>query len=324
MIANKTPQAVVIALSLGIAAICFASSPADAKSSSKANKENKTVSVKQSKSEKSSQTNDSALHGQISKITKALSDSDAKAMAALWTEDGTYIDDEGAVFKGRAAIQDCFADAFKEVGRPQLDLVNESMRFLSDSVALSEGVVRVKTTGAGSSSTRYSIVFVKQNGNWLISSATETPMTAEDVNPLDELSWLIGDWTAEKNGGTVHMKAEWAGGKNFITLNYETKKSQDSKPVQSRQIIGWDPRTDQPISWHFDSTGGFGFGHWVKNGKRWEIETSGVERDGSTSNATNVMALDDNNSFMWQSLNRNVDGVTFTDTAPLKIQRAVK
>ncbi|MBX9668332.1 MAG: SgcJ/EcaC family oxidoreductase [Candidatus Obscuribacterales bacterium] len=323
MIANKMPKAAVVALSLGVAALCFAANAADAKSTGKAEKKNKTASAKQLKSDGSSQTAQAAVHGQLFKITKALSDVDAKAMAALWTEDGTYVDEDGAVFKGRAAVQDCFTEAFKEGGKPQLELVNDSLRLLSDSVALSEGVVRIKAKGT--SETRYSIVFVKQNGTWLISSATETPMAAAaEVNPLEQLAWLVGDWTGEKNGGTVQMKAEWAANKNFITCTYETKKSNDGKPVQSRQVIGWDPRNDQPISWNFDSNGGFGLGLWVKNGKRWEIAVSGVERDGSTSSATNVMSVDDSNGFVWQSLNRSVDGVAFTDTAPLKIRRAAK
>ncbi|MDZ4837667.1 MAG: SgcJ/EcaC family oxidoreductase [Candidatus Melainabacteria bacterium] len=325
MIANKMPKAAVIALSVGIATLCFASNPADAKSSNKANKETKTTSTKPLKSDKPSQTSDAAVHAQLSKITKALADADAKAMADLWTEDGTYVDEDGVVFKGRAAVQDCFEDAFKDTDRPHLEVVNNSLRFLSDTVSLSEGVIRVKGVSAGASETHYSIVFVKQSGNWLISSATETPMVATaEANPLEDLSWLIGDWSGEKNGGTVQMKAEWAGNKNFISCTFETKKSQDAKSVQSRQIIGWDPHTYQPISWNFDSTGGYGMGRWVKNGKRWEIEVSGVERDGSTSTATNVMALEGSNGFLWQSLNRSVDGVAFTDTAPLKIQRAVK
>ncbi len=324
MIAYKMPKAAVVALSLGVAALCIASNPADAKATGKAEKKNKTASAKQLKSD-GSQIVQAAVHGQLSKITKALADLDAKSMAALWTEDGTYIDEAGAVFKGRVAIHDCFAETFNAGDRPQLELVNDSLRLLSDGVALSEGVVRIKGFAKGSSETRYSIVFVKQNGNWLISSATETPVTsAAEGNPLEELAWLVGDWTGEKNGGTVEMKAEWAANKNFITCTYETKKSNAGKSVQSRQVIGWDPRNDQPISWNFDSNGGFGLGLWVKNGKRWEISVSGVERDGSTSSATNVMAVDDSNNFVWQSLNRSVDGVAFTDTAPLKIRRAAK
>ncbi len=324
MIANKMPKVAVIALS--IASLCLASNTAEAKSKEKSNKADKAVSVKQSKSDKSIPSNDAALRNQVSQITKALSDGNAKTMAALWTTDGTYIDEDGAIYKGRAAIEERFADVFKQAGRPSLELVSETQNFITDNIALSEGIVRIKSgLAVGNAETRFSIVFVKQDGGWLIKSATETPLAATAiVNPLEELSWIIGEWAAERNGGSVRMKAEWAANKNFITCYYETKKSQDAKPTLSKQVIGWDPRNDQPISWHFDSTGGFGLGHWVKSGKRWEIEASGVERDGSSSLATNIMTPSDKDSFVWQSLNRSVDGVSFTDTAPLKIQRTAK
>ncbi|MBX9688454.1 MAG: hypothetical protein K2X27_17220, partial [Candidatus Obscuribacterales bacterium] len=126
---------------------------------------------------------------------------------------------------------------------------------------------------------------------------------------------------AENAGGSVQMKADWAANKNFITCKYELKKAADSPVLESRQVIGWDPRSEQPISWHFDSNGGFGWGNWVKKDKQWLVDASGIERDGSSSSATNTITITDKDNFSFQSTNRSVNGVGFNDTLPLKVHR---
>lgn len=169
------------------------------------------------------------------------------------------------------------------------------------------------------------MIFVKQNGQWLISNATETPLIARgNTEPLNQLSWLIGEWSAEQSGGSVHMKAEWAANKNFIACQYQVQKSADSPKLESRQLIGWDPRSEQPISWHFDSSGGFGYGTWLKKDKQWMVNATGVDRDGSTTNALNVLSIADPDNFSWQSTNRSINGIVVNDTAPLKVHRVTR
>lgn len=317
MSASKMPKIALIAVTLGIISIsCQPMSLAagDSKSSSKAK-------VSDNAAQKDA---NSAINAQFAALSKAIADGDAKAVSAMWTEDGDYIDQDGGVTKGKAAIEKRFSVLFTQNGKQFLDLVPDSVRSLSNDVVVSEGTVRRKDAST-KPETRFSMVFLKQNGSWLISSATETPLVVDSsVDPLKDLSWLVGDWSAENNGGSVHMKAEWAANKNFITCKYEIKKSADSPTVESRQVIGWDPRTEQPISWHFDATGGFGYGNWVKKDRQWLVDATGVDRDGSTTSATNVLSISDPNSFSYQSVNRSINGVGFNDTVPLKVQRVVK
>lgn len=268
-------------------------------------------------------SDDEAITLQLQALSDSLAQGNAKAVAALWAEDGNYIDDDGLEFKGRAAVEKRFAEVFSSDGKPQIECVNNSTRTLAPGVILAEGVVRRKgVRSEAPPETRYSMVFVKRDGAWLITSASERPFVAgPPQNPLKPLSWMVGEWSAEENGGYVHMKADWVANGNFITCQYETKKSADAQPVDSRQVIGWDPRTGLPVSWHFDSDGGFGYGDWVRKDNKWMVNATGVERDGSITTATNVMSVADPNSFSWQSLNRRVNGIVFADTAPLKVQR---
>jgi hypothetical protein len=71
----------------------------------------------------------------------------------------------------------------------------------------------------------------------------------------------------------------------------------------------------------FDSEGGFGTDVWTLDGKHWAIEANGVHRDGSTTEATNILTPVDANTYTWQSTHRTVDEVSVPDTAELKVVR---
>lgn len=325
MIASKTTSPTIkLALTLlciSLLQVSPALSPiADAKSKNKSKGATATTVVSQSGDD------EAQVRAQIASLAKALEAADAKALATIWTEDGNYVTDAGVEYKGRAALEKRFGDVFTTEGKQLVDFVTGSSRLLSPGVMLVEGVVRRKGAPAEADpETRYSMVFVKRGDVWLISTAGERPFAAADTkNPLQALSWMIGDWSADKDGGFVHMKAEWAANNNFINCTYETKKSANDAVVDSRQVIGWDPRTGQPVSWHFDSNGGFGHGDWLKKDNQWLVKATGVDRDGDITTATNVISESGPNSFSWQSIDRSVNGVVFGDTVPLKVQRVTK
>jgi uncharacterized protein (TIGR02246 family) len=268
----------------------------------------------------------SAIKNQISALSSSLVSGDGKSVAFLWTEDGSYTDSDGNVVQGRDAIEKRFSAQFRENGKPAYELTPQTIRFLSATVAESEGTVRRKEGPSTQPETRYSMVFVKQHGDWLIASATETAITATELTShetLADLSWLIGAWKAERNGATARMKAEWASDKNFIRCTYEIKKP-DQPLMVDFQVIGWDPLKNQIVSWLFNSNGGVGHGAWYRKGSKWIVESDGVERDGSTCVAINVIEPTDPNTFVWESLNRSVDGIALGDTLPLKIERIVQ
>ena len=74
------------------------------------------------------------------------------------------------------------------------------------------------------------------------------------------------------------------------------------------QIVGWDPAAKQIRSWVFDSDGGFGEGKWTKKDQRWYIQATGTLPDGSKTSAVNIITYVDENTFTWQSVNREAGG----------------
>lgn len=323
MIATKRPGFTVILLScisvLQLTVLPLSS--ADAKTKVKSSKPSVTV-----QSTTTETTDEAAVRAQLDLLQKYLAEGNADALASLWTVDGNYINDAGVTFNGRDALTKKFGDVFATEGKQLVTFVSTSTRTLSPGVVVAEGLVKRQGAGADAApETRFSMVFVKRDGGWWISQANEQPYIAQtSFNPLKFLSWMVGDWKAEKDGGFVRMKADWVANGNFLSLQYQIKQSASAPEVDSRQVIGWDPRTGQPISWHFDSNGGFGYGDWIKKDNQWMVRATGVERDGSISTATNVMSAISPNSFNWQSVSRSVNGIAFSDTSPLKIERVVK
>lgn len=286
----------------------------------------KAEPARSSKSEAASASSDvGAVKERLAAISKAASEGDSKLVGTLWTEDATYTDEDGKIAQGRDAIQKHFADAFALRGKQQLTLEPGTVKQLAPNVVTCEGIVQRQagSTGAWPVS-RFNMVLVKQGGQWLVSMATEAPVESARTNYdyLRQLSWLIGDWEAERQGASVHMKAEWRGNRNFIFCTYESKKPGQEVQIDT-QLIGWDPRSQQPVSWSFDCTGGFGQGAWERRGDQWVVDVSGVQAGGNSTHSTNIIAKNEG-GFSWQSTNRSVDGLALADTEPLAIRRVTR
>jgi uncharacterized protein (TIGR02246 family) len=312
MISRKISRALSVAL--GAFAFSFCAITAEAKL---------PKSTAQHSAQSASKNDDALIREQVLALENYLAKGDTVGLSNMWTIDGNYVDEDGNEFKGRTDLVKRFSKVFLEAGPQRVQLVPEEIRLLSSNVGTVDGVVRRKDEEKAPPQTRYTMVFVKQKGTWLISSATETPIeSAEEPShdTLNDLSWLIGDWKSERNGASVNMRADWTIGKNFIRCDYLVKKP-DAPPVMYVQVIGFDPRKEQLISWNFDASGGFGSGVWFKKDKKWIVESVATERDGSSSRAINVIEPKDPNSFLWQSVNRSVDGVALADMGPLTVER---
>src|SRR5262245_28581417 len=57
-------------------------------------------------------TDEALIRKQAADFVRAFNKGDAKTLAALWTEEGEYIDDDGTTYRGRAAIEEVYADFF--------------------------------------------------------------------------------------------------------------------------------------------------------------------------------------------------------------------
>jgi uncharacterized protein (TIGR02246 family) len=253
---------------------------------------------------------------------KAFNAGDAKAVAALWTEDGELIDAEGKVTRGREAIAKEFADSFAQQPGMTMDISTESVRFVGTDVAIESGTMRVKpATGAPVRIGQYHTVHVEKDGQWRMASVQESQHApTSNYEYLRDLEWLIGSWTGQNDERIVETAYAWTANKNFIHRTYTVKIS--GKTTHSgHEIIGWDPTVGTNKSWLFDSEGGFGTYVWSHDGQHWAIEAKGVHRDGSQTEATNILTPVDANTYTWQSTHRTRNEVSLPDTAELKVVR---
>lgn len=262
----------------------------------------------------------------IKKITAeyaaAFNAGDAKKAAALWTTDGEYVDADGEVQTGRAAIEKGLAELFKANQKLTAEVRVESVRPLGRGTATVEGSVRVKGPGddAGTES-RYTALHVLEDGQWHAASVREwVPDPTTAVTP-QQLEWMIGTWSA-KGENDVTITFAWDESKVFINGTYTTTK--DGKTVSTgKQVIGKNP-TGGLRSWTFDSSGTTSDGLWVRDGSRWVCEASGVLPDGTTITSLNVVVPLGPDAFTWQTTDRAADDVPLPALPPVKVTRVKK
>ena len=101
------------------------------------------------------------------------------------------------------------------------------------------------------------------------------------------------------------------GGK-FLVLNYTVEKGSE-EVVAVNQVIGLDPSNGHVRSWVFDTRGGFGEGIWTRHGDTWIVESSGYTADGRAGSGTHKWTLVDENTFTFQSLDREIGGHSMPD-----------
>src|SRR5438309_664474 len=193
-----------------------------------------------------------AIRKQTAALVKAFNKGDAKALATLWTEEGEYIDDDGTSFRGRAAIEATYAAFYTNNPKARLEVDIDSIRFVSKDNAIEEGYAKAQI-GKAESSSRYSILHVREGSKWSMAVVREWP---GQETALRDIDWLIGTWASKTDNAYVRTTYEWDEGKKFIRGRF-TIKAKDNV-LSGTQMIGLDPRTGKLRSWIFEAEGGFG------------------------------------------------------------------
>jgi uncharacterized protein (TIGR02246 family) len=260
---------------------------------------------------------EAAIRKTTAEFIKLVEKGDAKAVAASWTEDGEYINDDGTTIRGRAAIEDAYAKAFAKKKNPKLEITIESIRFPSKDTAIEEGYARTYRDGSDNpTASRYSVLHVREGGKWLMALLREWP---DEGVALRDLDWIIGTWEAKVEGADVRTTYEWDAKKNGIHCRITIKGK--GRDVSATQVLLKDPRSGNLRSWIFLDDGGFGEGAWTRDGKRWVIEASGVQADGGELTATNILTPVDKDTFVWQSNERTLDDEELPSIPPVKVTR---
>src|SRR5262249_43972568 len=203
-----------------------------------------------------------------------------------------------------------------------------SVKFLRPEVAMIDGELQITAADGTRDSNRYAVVWVKSGDKWLISSARDLPAELDEAPSLTypqlkSLEWLVGDWADDGGKGAVQVKVRWAPNKSFLVMDYEVKQ-EGADPMLVTQRIGWDPVNDKVRSWVFDSTGGFGEGNWQRDGNKWVVGASGILADGGIGGATNIYQFKDENTFLYRSVDREVDGQPVADVEVKFVRKTAK
>jgi uncharacterized protein (TIGR02246 family) len=260
-----------------------------------------------------------AIRKASAELTRALEKGDAKALAALWTEEGEYVGGDGTNVRGRAALEAAYTKFFAKNRDVKAETNIDAIRFVGRDSAIEEGFAHVrkgKGKGEEPAASRYSILYAREDGNWRIALLREWP---DEGVTLRDLDWLVGTWAAKTEDGEVRTTYEWDENKVFLRARITIKEA--DRTVTATQTIGKDPRTGGLRSWLFGSDGGFGEAVWSLDGKRWVMEATGVTPDGGEMTATNVLTPIDKDSFSWQSIDRALDGEALPNIAPVKVTR---
>src|SRR5262249_37729462 len=164
------------------------------------------------------------------RFVEAYNRRDADAIAALFTDDARIFDDEGRVTEGRPAIRARFADSFETDEGLTLRLEPGTIRFLTDDVAVEDGVaVASPAPGSGDETggrdgaaeerrSASTATHIRRGGNWLtaeVHDRAEGPADDGDF-ALDELAWLAGEWVDEDDAGVVQTSCRLSGDRKYL------------------------------------------------------------------------------------------------------------
>ncbi len=263
-----------------------------------------------------------AIRANIDAYVAAYNRGDAKAVAAYWSDTAEWISPSGERFEGKQAIERELQTLFAENKGVRIEVIRPSIRLISPDVAVEEGTVRVLRPEEPANDSTYLAVDVKKNGQWKLDTVreTEVPEAAPTASPLQDLAWLVGEWTDAGGQAIGATAVKWTKNNSFLSYSFKVSPP-GMDDLEGTLIIGWDPAAGTIRSWMFDSDGGFGEGAWSKKGNSWVVKFHQVLPDGRKASATNIYTIVDNNTFMWKSVGREVDGQYLPNVDEVKMVR---
>ena len=240
-----------------------------------------------------------------------------------WSPEGVYTSRAtGEQIVGRDAMAEEFAALFANEDAPTLAVATQSIEFISPNVALERGTA---TTSRGEDDvveSNYSVVYVQQDGAWLIDRVTEDeiPIQFSSYEHLQDLEWLIGEWLDEGQGFAIEIDCQWTRNQNFISRKYKILGENEIES-SGLQIIGWDPQQKQIRSWLFDSNGAVVTGTWTKRDDRWIVSSVATLADGGRGSFTSIFRPLQDGNYTWQKINQAIDGALLPNIQETTVRR---
>ena len=249
----------------------------------------------------------------------AFNKGDAKSIATMWTQNGESREADGHSLVGRAAIEKAFADFFTDNAGAKIEVLVKSVRFPAKELAVEEGLLR-QSRGAKEmpTTTSYVAIHVREDGQWRIALSSESGVGQDR---LEDLDWLLGDWTTKVREETVKMSFARDPAKPLVTATI-TRSALGRDTVSGRIRIAFDPETGQIRSWSFEDDGAHSQSLWHNDGKSWILDSRGVLANGTPTAERILLQRVDPNVMSWRSVDRVVGEIQLGDTAPMRFTRA--
>ena len=261
----------------------------------------------------------------LADFVAAFNEKNAEKLAACWTETATHTDREtGERTEGRAAIQADFTKVFTAQPGIKLSASMTRAKMVTADVAQVEGQTTVIGGDGVPVESVFSAIMTRSGEKWLFDSIEETtaPIPATPADALQQLEWLIGEWTDESGDVKVRTTFRWSANRAFLLRSF-VAESADGNVLEGTQVIGWDANLLQIRSWTFNSDGSFGSSTWSKNENSWMAKSSQTSANGDISSGTYVLEQVDENSFTLQLIGHEINGEPQPASAAATINRVV-
>jgi uncharacterized protein (TIGR02246 family) len=264
-----------------------------------------------------------AIRQAVTAYADAFNKADLDALISVWAASAEYIDEKGAMTRGRTAIKELFKQHLSGLKGAKIAFKIVSLRQLTPDVVLQDGTSKLALADGTINDGRFAAVWSRKNGKWLLHSVRDLPgeagAPAAAGGPLKELQWMVGDWQAEK--GSVDVSVRWVLNQTFLSQDYTVKKGDTT--IEVKQLVGFDPLSGQIKCWTFDSLGGYGEGLWTRDGNSWVIQNAGVLPGGQTGTAVNVIRHEDDQHVVFQVKRREVDGQPIADSEVRLVRKSL-
>jgi ketosteroid isomerase-like protein len=261
----------------------------------------------------------------LNEFVAAFNEKNAEKLAACWTETATHTDREtGERTEGRAAIQADFTKVFTAQPGIKLSASMTRAKMVTADVAQVEGQTTVIGGDGVPVESVFSAIMTRSGEKWLFDSIEETtaPIPATPADALQQLEWLIGEWTDESGDVKVRTTFRWSANRAFLLRSF-VAESADGNVLEGTQVIGWDANLLQIRSWTFNSDGSFGASTWSKNENSWLAKSSQTSANGDVSSGTYVLEQVDENSFTLQLIGHEINGEPQPASSAATINRVV-
>jgi uncharacterized protein (TIGR02246 family) len=280
--------------------------------------------AKETAAAKSPNAAELAVRKAAQEFDQAFNTGSADKIAALWTADAEYVDEDGARYVGRDQIKKEYAGFFAASPQSKIRSLTDSVRLINDMTAVEDGRAMIDPPPAGAPVTsRYTALYVLQDGKWMLSSVHDMRVvTPSNYHRLDDFEWLIGTWKGGGGDVQIETTCRWLGNKSYIERTYRTITA--GLPTMSgTQIIGWDPEQQQMCSWNFSSDSGYAKEVWKPRAGGWWTQSAGVTGDGTKTSAVKVFQRLDDDTLSLQSTERTLGGVQLPDLKEIIFKRVV-